>query len=305
MKTKLLALVFGFVMCGFTAYSQDYVFKVLANKGENTYKAAAGSSWEALKTGTKLESGDVIKTSGTCYLALLHASGKPLELKEAKEYKVDDLNNEMGGDEGIVGKYASFVASKMTPEEREENRKKYASVTGATERGFEQIKVYMKTTADVYNTNAIIRWKPQPNAQTYELTLKDMFDDVIMVTETTDHFYKVDFTDDRLQDKELVIVNVSIKGEKESNSGDYGIQKVSETTVQKYKTDLDELQSTLDLSSPINNLILAEFYEQNNLLLDALTSYETAIQKSPDVDYFKEAYTEFLMRNQWSDTIEQ
>jgi len=305
MKNKLFALAFGLVLCSYSAFSQDYVFKVLANKGENTYKAAAGSSWEALKTGTKLESGDLVKTSGSCYLALLHSSGKPIELKEAKEYKIDDLNTQMGGGESIVGKYANYVASKMTPEERETNRKKYASVTGATERGFEQIKVFMKSTADVYNTSAIIRWKPQANAENYELTLKDMFDDVIMVTETDDNHFKVDFTDDRLQDKDLVIVSVSVKGDKESNSGDYGIQKVSTDASSKYKNDLDALSEALDPSSAINNLILAEFYEQNNLLLDALTSYEMAIQKSPDVDYFKDAYTEFLMRNQWSDTIDQ
>lgn len=305
MKTKLLAFAFGLVLCGYSAYSQDYVFKVLANKGENTYKSASGSSWEALKTGTKLESGDVIKTSSGCYLALIHSSGKPLEIKEAKEYKVDDLSSQVGGESGIVGKYANFVASKMTPEEREENRKKYASVTGATERGFEQIKVFMKTTSDVYNNEAIIRWGAQPNAQTYELTLMDMFDDVIMVTETNNNYYKVNLDDERLKDNEIIIVSVRVKGDEGSSSGYYSIQKVSDADAQQYKSDLESLTSSLDLNSPINNLILAEFYEQNNLYLDALTSYETAIQKSPDVDYFKEAYTEFLMRNQWSDSITQ
>lgn len=303
MKTKLFVLAFGLALCSYSAFAQDYVFKVLANKGDNTYRSASGS-WEALKTGTKLVSGDVVKTTSGSYLALIHSSGKPLELKEAKEYKIDDLNSQVsGGETGIVGKYANFVASKMSPEEREENRKKYASVTGATERGFEQIKVYMKTTANIYNNSAIIRWKPQANAEEYELTLKDMFDEVIMVTETSDNYYKVDFNDPRLKDKDLVIVNISVKGDKESNSGDYGIQRVSSSDSQKYKSELDELSAALDPNSSINNLILAEFYEQNNLLLDALTSYETAIQKSPDVDYFKDAYTEFLMRNQWSDKI--
>jgi len=303
MKTKLFVLAIGLALCSYSGYSQDYVFKVLANKGDNTYKSASGS-WEALKTGTKLVSGDVVKTISGSYLALIHATGKPLELKEAKEYKIDDLNSQMsGGETGIVGKYANFVASKMAPEEREENRKKYASVTGATERGFDQIKVFMKTTADVFNNTAIIRWKPQANAEAYELTLKNIFDDVIMVTETSDNYYKVDFNDSRLKDIDLVIVNVKVKGSKESNSGDYAIQRLNEDDSQKYKSELDELSAALDPNSAINNLILAEFYEQNNLLLDALTSYETAIQKSPDVDYFKDAYTEFLMRNQWSDQI--
>ncbi len=303
MKKKLFLLTFGFVLYGFSVSAQDYLFKVLTSKGENTYKTASGS-WEPLKTGTILNSGDELKTSGNCYVALLHSSGKPFEIKESKDYKIDDLNAQFGGEEsGIVGKYAGFVMSKMSPEEREENRKKYASVTGATERGFSQIQVYMKTTADIFNSNAVIRWKPQAGAEAYQLTLKDWFDEVIMVTETSDNYLKVDFTDSRLKDMELVIVNVSIKGEEETNSGDYAIQKVKDADSEEYRMELVELKANLDPDTSINNLILAEFYEQNDLLLDALTSYETAIQQSPDVEYFKEAYTEFLMRNQWNNSI--
>ena len=49
---------------------------------------------------------------------------------------------------------------------------------------------------------------------------------------------------------------------------------------------------------------MAEFYEQYDLKLDALTSYEYAIMESPDVDYFKDAYLEFLMRNGYSNKID-
>ena len=47
----------------------------------------------------------------------------------------------------------------------------------------------------------------------------------------------------------------------------------------------------------INNLILAEYYEEKGLVLDAITSYEGAVRMSPDVEYFQEAYDEFLIRN--------
>ncbi|MCH8231163.1 MAG: hypothetical protein IIB82_00705 [Bacteroidetes bacterium] len=306
MKRKLLFLIFSASMISISSFSQDYVFKVLANKGENTYKTASGSSWEPLKTGTKLQSGDVIKTTGNCYLALLSASGKPIELKEAKEYNVNDLKAQVGGsDDGIVSKYADFVMSKMSTEAREENRKKYASITGATERGsFQQIKFFMPTSANIYNSVAIIRWDPQDGAETYQIVLKDWFDEVLMVAETKDSFFKVDFNDSRLEGMEMVIVNVSIKGDKDSNSGDYAIQRVNESEAKEYTVELNDLKSSLDANSSISNLIMAEFYEQNDLLLDALTSYEYAINQSPDVEYFKEAYQEFLMRNGFSDKID-
>ena len=55
--------------------------------------------------------------------------------------------------------------------------------------------------------------------------------------------------------------------------------------------------SEVDEETALNKYILAGFYEENNLLIDALTSYEEAIELAPDVESYKEAYVEFLLRN--------
>jgi Tfp pilus assembly protein PilF len=102
----------------------------------------------------------------------------------------------------------------------------------------------------------------------------------------------------------MVILNVSVKGEEDTSSGDYAIQRVNSEDSQEYSVELEALRSSLDENSAISALILAEFYEQNHLILDALTSYEHAIQTAPDIDYFQQAYKEFLMRNGYSDDIE-
>lgn len=305
MKTRLLYLVGGLLLISSVAFSQDYVFKILTNsKGENTFKTS-NSDWSPLKTGTKLNSGDEIKTTGDCYVVLLSSNGKLLELKEPKDYKVDELKSQVGGgDDGVISKYADFVMSKMSADSKEENRKKYASVTGATQRGFSQIKFFMASSANIYNSIAIIRWKAQDDATDYEISLMDWFGESLMVAETSDSFYQIDFTDERLKDLEMVIVNVSVKGEEETSSGDYAIQRVNTEDSKEYSVELETLKSSLDENLPISNLILAEFYEQNDLLLDALTSYERAIQDAPEIDYFKDAYREFLMRNGYNDSIE-
>ncbi len=306
MKTRLLVLSMGLMLISYSAFSQDYVFKILTNsKGDNTYKTASGSSWDPLKTGTKLNSGDEIKTAGDCYVVLISSTGKLVELKEPKDYKVDDLQSQIGGgDDGVISKYADFVMSKMSSESMEENRKKYASITGATERGFSQIKFFMPSSASVYNDEAIIRWSAQDDASGYEVSLMNWFGDPIMVAETSNSYYSIDFTDERLKDLEMVIVNVRVKGEEDTSSGDYAIQRVTSEDSKEYSVELETLKSSLDENSAISELILAEFYEQNHLILDALTSYEHAIQEAPDVDYFKLAYNEFLMRNGYTDEIE-
>jgi hypothetical protein len=47
----------------------------------------------------------------------------------------------------------------------------------------------------------------------------------------------------------------------------------------------------------MNKLILARFYEEHNLLIDAITSYEEAIKMAPDVPTFQEEYDYFMTRH--------
>ena len=46
----------------------------------------------------------------------------------------------------------------------------------------------------------------------------------------------------------------------------------------------------------LNKLLIAGFYEQNKLLIDAGTAYLEAIKLAPDVPQYKEAYNDFLLR---------
>jgi Tfp pilus assembly protein PilF len=47
----------------------------------------------------------------------------------------------------------------------------------------------------------------------------------------------------------------------------------------------------------LSKLILAGFYEQNNLIIDAIYAYEKAVEMAPDVPTFQESYEDFLLRN--------
>jgi cytochrome c-type biogenesis protein CcmH/NrfG len=47
----------------------------------------------------------------------------------------------------------------------------------------------------------------------------------------------------------------------------------------------------------LNKFIMAGFYEENKLFVDAIGAYEEAIKLAPDVPTYKEAYEEYLLRN--------
>ena len=61
--------------------------------------------------------------------------------------------------------------------------------------------------------------------------------------------------------------------------------------------ELDDILTVMGGESALNHLILAGFYEEHQLLIDAIASYENAVRLAPDVAAIKDAYSEFLMRN--------
>jgi len=303
MKSRILTLIIGSLFIASSSIAQNYTFRVLVNKGDNSMKTGS-SDWQKVKTGARLNDGDILKVVDGGYMGLVHSSGKTKEIKKAGEYDIKDLSSSIvAGSQNIATKYADYVLSKMSPQQMEQNRKKYASVTGAVERGENDaaIKILMPTSGNVLNDKVIVRWDPVEGNPTYQVTLKNIFEEVIMMTETTETTYTIDFSNPKLEgatDDNLLIVSVNLKGNEAIKSKPAAIERISKDEAANYEVKLNALKSDLGEASSINSLILAEFYEENNLILDALTSYETAIQISPDVPYFKEAYDEFLMRNQ-------
>ncbi|NJM93589.1 MAG: hypothetical protein HC842_02030 [Cytophagales bacterium] len=290
---KAVLLVSALTLSVNLVMAQGYVFRVLANKGENTVKS--GSEWKPVKTGSTLNMSDELKVSNGSYLGLIHKSGKTLELKTAGDYKVNQLMaNLNSNNSSVASKYADFIMSKMS----DDTKSHRLSVTGAVERSTlkEAIKVYIPSSVEVLNPETLVRWTNVKGA-TYEVTFKNMFDETIAVAETNEPVLNLNLDDPALATERLVILNVKVKGDENLKSGDYGIKRMSDEDAVQIKKNLVELQEMAKEETALNKLILASFYEENGLIMDALTNYEYAIQLSPDVDAFRLAYDEFAARN--------
>jgi hypothetical protein len=80
----------------------------------------------SLKTGATLKDGDELKIVENAYLGLVFNSGKPLELKQAGNYKVKDLSDKMKkGGTTVLNKYTDFNLSSA------ESKKNNLQATGA------------------------------------------------------------------------------------------------------------------------------------------------------------------------------
>lgn len=297
-KGRILFLV-GALVSSTLVYGQDYTFKVLANKGANEVKT--GDAWQAVKTGASLKSGDELKVSENSYLGLVHASGKPIELKQAGSYKVADLAAKVSGGSSVLNKYTDFILSSNSAEAK----KNRLSATGAVHRGAgDEIKVYLPENqyAGIYNKIAIINWDTQKVKGPYLVTVKNMFDDELMKSETPEGMIQIDLSDPKFASESAVLVEVKPKAAPKNKIVDaHLIKHLSPAEAEKVKKGLQEISGSVAEETPLNLLILAGFYEQNKLFIDAITAYEKAIKLAPDVPSYKEAYDEFLLRNKLKD----
>lgn len=270
------------------------VFKVFANKGQTEVKS--GETQQPLKTGSSLKETDVIILGSNSYVALVHsASGSPKELKQAGTYAVKDLTTGMKTGASVMSKYTEFILSSNSADAKR-NR---LSATGAVHRGLDDIKVFLpeQPHTKVYNTSATIRWESKAGQSgPFIVRMENMFGDLLLEQETTEQQIVLDLTNPKLAPEPDIMVKVRSKAEARSSSREYIIHKMKDNVqVQKIKTELAEFD--LSEETALNKFILAGFYEEHKLLIDALAAYEEAIRLAPDVDSYREAYEEFLLRN--------
>lgn len=298
MKRKPFILTLSFCLISWLSFGQGYTFKVMANKGAN--EVNRGGEWTALKTGASLNDTDELKLSEDAYLGLVHSSGKTLELKEAGTHKISDLAAQINtSGSTVASKYADFVLSKMSAE----GKKNRLSATGAVSRGTEDaIKVFMPNSVGVFNTDPILKWTSVEGEEiNYTLIFKNMFDDELLKVETTDPEYQIDLNHEKLADQNVILVTVTSSANEDSKSSTYAIKRLPDADAEKVKATLSELMSGVEEPTALNKYILAGFYEENNLLVDALTSYIEAMNLAPEVESYREAYEEFLIRNRLSE----
>ncbi len=298
MKKSGILVVVGIFLSGIAVGQAEYAFKVLANKGSNEVKS--GDAWQAVKTGDRLKSTDEIKVAENSYVALVHVKGKPIELKEAKTYKISDLEARVNTTSSVVNKYTDFILSSNSAEAK----KNRLSATGAVHRGGSStadIKVFLPESQCsceyIYNNNILVNWEPSKGTSPYIVTIKNMFEEELMQLETPETFVSIDRSIPVLSTEDAWYVEVRSKADAKNKSDRYLIKKLSPARQESVNKLLGEFGAEMKEETALNKFILAGFYEENKLFIDAISAYEDAIKLAPDVPTYKEAYEEFLLRN--------
>lgn len=289
MRTKL-ALSAIIIVIAVHVRAQDYAFKVLANKGKNELKT--GETWQQLKVGVTLKKEDELRISENAYLGLVHVTGKAIEVRKAGKYKVMDLAGEVKESTTVLKKYTDFMLSSNT------GPKNTLTATGAVDRGASGIKVYLPKPdlAVVYGDKVVISWEEDKTLAPYKVSFKSMFGDDLASQETPESSIVVDLSNKNLINEDNIIVTVESKTNKNKISDEYTLKRLSRADKERIKAELAKIESTASDPTAISKISIAAFFEQNNLLIDAIPYYQEAIRLAPDVPDYKEFYNDFLLR---------
>lgn len=306
MKIKFLTLLMALVIPLASLHAQEELFKVLASKGNIKVVSKNSPEHKPIVIGKKLLSTDKIIVGENSYLGLAHKTGKTIELKKAGTYEVSKLSGEVASQNaGVAEKYVAFVAGEMSSQDEDmaKNRHKYMAVTGSVERGEkESLKLLATKESYVLSAPVTIKWIPVEHAVSYIITFTDLAEEPVYTAETRENYIVIDLAKLNISTEKHFIYHVAVK--EFSDKAKVKTQEVkSDTYIVKYVPDdkapalekqAAEIQTALSEETALNKFVLASFYEEQGLLLDARANYEAATKLEPGVDSYSAAYGKFL-----------
>jgi len=290
----IVALLFVSTFCS----GQDFVFKILASKGQCEFKKAGSATIHQLMIGSELFNGDQIIAGNDAYLGLLHHTGKTIEIDTPGVHEVSDLQKKVPPVVTSISKrWMDFVTDQINSVNEDNNYRENLKASAGVQRaidgdGFINLMVIeQKKINRVYGDNAIIRWVASENVSSYTVKILSIFGDILSTIETTNELIELNFDDPALNNERLLSVKVE-SNEPQISSLTYQIQRISNADdVSQITEALNEFSD----ESSTHALMLALFYEERGLYLNALTQYERAAGLSPDVEIYGKLRNQFII----------
>lgn len=288
MKQYAAFFVLALILVVHSVQAQTYAFKVLVSKGKSEIKTA--TDWQPLKTGTSLQPSDEIRVSQNAYLGLMPADGQPIEIREAKVYKVSDLTKKVTRGGTALNKYTDFILSK------EEEKKGKLGATGAVTRSIKGlVMLYLpeQDQATLYGDRVVIQWFSEDVKGPYEVIFTNLMGEELGRYTTEQNWISVAVNEGKFKSESNLMVKVISRKKPGQGSKDYYIKKLKG----KERSVFDEkFKETKTGTSALDRYVMAGVYEDNFLLIDALNAYQEAATLAPDVELYKAAYEEYVKR---------
>lgn len=296
---KKIAIILFVSLLGVTSFAQEVVFKTLAAKGTCMVQRGANpDEYTAITTGVKIYAGDKIVITGkSSYIGLVSMDGKALELKNGGVYKVEDLANSLAsGETTLAERYLNLLVNDMS--KVDDNTARNMKYTGSVERSIEnkEIIIFLPETTKISVNEASVQWFPKTDASSYKVSITNLYEESVFTETTAEKRIDIDFGNLNLQPGQVYKISVSDAQNAATNSGFISLQVPARSEMAKYETELAMLKSEVPANSAIGDMVIATYFEDQELFLNAIPYYESAIVKEPNIVEYQDAYNMFLFK---------
>jgi hypothetical protein len=303
-----MKLIFGLtwvMFLGSQVWAQD--FKVLSSQGNNNFKGSKNRVW----AGSSLKTSDVIEVGSNSYLGLMHIkTGKTIEIKKSGTYPMGSLVPKVGNS-SLVAKYGNFVGEEMVKVEKQninKNHRKYMAVTGAVTRertlggSSKTITLLSQDKETLFNPVLNLNWITEDNGEKikYYIIVSNLNSEQVAWYETEENKISIDLSNlKRAKDNELDFVITISNANNANHKSVLNVSVLGKNEANQIQKEIGDFKP----ENPLDYLLLAKFFEDKKLNLDALTCYQKALSLQKSNDY-EIAYKEFLVRNKMGYTYE-
>ena len=301
--------IFGLALAMLTSLAslaQD--FKVLSSQGNNTLKNSKNRIW----AGSTLKVSDAINIASGGYLGLMHVrTGKTIEIKKGGSYLMSSFVPKTGSS-SLATKYGSFVGEEMIKAEKQDinkNHRKYMAVTGAVTReraiggsSPKSITLLAQNKEVIFNPQATIHWlADEDNTKIkYYVLVSNLDNEQVAWYETEQTSISIDFSKlKRARDGEADFIVSIVNAQNSNHKGFINLTWLNKNEYSKIQKEIGDFKP----ENALDYMVLAKFFEEKKLNLDALACYQKVLALQNSENY-KTAYMEFLVRNQMGYTYE-
>ena len=296
MKTSMIIItIFLFFLLFVNGFSQTQLFTVIASIGSSEIKHSVETNWQQISTGKKIFSGDTLKILPQGYLGLAHSTLNTVELNKEGIYSADTLAAQIDlTSKTVTKKLVAFIIDEMA--EKKKSTGEMRTLGAVVRLSREKIDVNLPSDVFLFDTTFTFSWYPNSNSEEYIFQLLNPSLKTIYMKETSDTVLNLDLQELNLQEMETYKWLVFDKENNRSASDTINFNLISKAQKSSIENDLYSLSlENNDDQEVLDHLILAAYFKENKLYLEAIKEYKKIVKIQPDVDEFWEEYLQFLV----------
>ncbi len=279
------------IFCRTVSFTQETVFSVLSSKGGVQVKQSA--DWQPIRTGGKISTQDKIKLSGNGYLALAHIKGKTLELKKAGEYDVSTLINMLSkNDASFNQKFVSYVSNEITGGK---STKKMTMLGAVSRAASVSVDIAVPNSSSFLDGKIKLSWYKLHSDAGFIFRIINPNDQTIFMEELKDTSMVIDMEDFKVDRGLRYHWIVSSAANENLSSGKNALTLLTKSAGSAIADTIALLKKeNADTESPLNNYLIAKYYESVGLNFDAVKYFEKSAKLAPDNSLYVNEYLRFL-----------